>query len=441
MNKQIRWLRAEIDKWTAEGLVSSEQADHLRQRYPQPAEGLPWGLLVFASAGAIVIGLGIILLFAYNWDDIPKFGKLALVFGAVIGAHAGGLILYRKGGWQQKLGEALSLLGTMFYGAAIWLIAQIYHIDEHYPNGFLLWALGALALAWVLESIPQALLATVLFTLWGSSETWSFDHPTYWALLAVSGAIGPLAWRKRSGLLLATVLAATYFLTIITLVEYGGGAHALTSVLALSVLLLAGEKLLRTVRGETAVGSGVWLFFGFSGFLVCTYLLGFHQNAGDLLDWHRHEGSNPTLAGTYGWLLFFGALLSWGGVAWQALKEKRFTVPVEEWLCPIALIYAYLLAGQPGRVDDLFVAVTFNLISLGIAVMWMLRGCREARLRPTVLGSLLLAALVLARYFDLFESLASRGLTFVILGGVLLTEALYYRKSRRAVEPGQGGAS
>src|ERR1035437_1012580 len=174
MTKQIRWLRAEINRWTDEGLVTAEQADRLRQRYPEPAEGPPWALLVFASAGAVVVGLGIILLFAYNWDEIPKFGKLALVFGAVIGTHAGGVVLHRKGGWQQRLGEALSLLGTMFFGAAIWLIAQIYHIDEHYPNGFLLWGIGALLMAWALDSTPQALLATVLFTIWGGSELLAF---------------------------------------------------------------------------------------------------------------------------------------------------------------------------------------------------------------------------------------------------------------------------
>ena len=441
VSKQIRWLVAEIDRWTAEGLVSPEQAARLRQRYPQPAEGPPWGLIVFASAGAVVIGLGVVLLFAYNWDDIPKFGKLALIFGAVVGSHAGGLVLYRRGDWQRKLGEALSLLGTMFYGSAIWLIAQIYHIDEHYPNGFLLWALGALALAWVLESIPQALLATVLFAFWGGAETLNFDSPTYWAILAVLGGLGPLAWRKRSGVLTATVLATVYFLTVTTLLDYGNGAYALTSILALSVLLLGGEKLLRQPEGESAGGMTVWLFFGFSGFLVCTYLLGFHETLDDLLDWHRRQGSNPSLAGTYGWALFFGGLGCWTVVAWRALREKRFTVPVEQWLCPIALIYAFLLAAQPRLVSDRFIAITFNLVSLGIAVMWMLRGCREARLRPTVLGSLLLAALVFARYFDLFASLASRGLTFMLLGGILLAEALYYRKQRRSVDPGPGGAS
>lgn len=40
----------------------------------------------------------------------------------------------------------------MLFGAGIWLVAQIYHIEEHYPNGFLIWGLGAMALAWALPS-------------------------------------------------------------------------------------------------------------------------------------------------------------------------------------------------------------------------------------------------------------------------------------------------
>ncbi len=102
MDNKISWLLSEIDRWKTDGLVSPEQADLLRKRYDQPpapaAESVPWGLLVFASAGAIVIGLGVILLFAYNWAEIPKAGKLALVFLALIGAHAGGIRLLARSG-------------------------------------------------------------------------------------------------------------------------------------------------------------------------------------------------------------------------------------------------------------------------------------------------------------------------------------------------------
>jgi hypothetical protein len=82
----------------------------------------------------------------------------------------------------------------------------------------------------------------------------------------------------------------------------------------------------------------------------------------------------------------------------------------------------------------LLVAWSSNLVLLGIAAMWMWQGCNESLLRPSVLGSLLLSAVVLARYFDLFDNFASRGFAFIILGGIFIGEALYYRKIKRETE-------
>ncbi|HZP59386.1 MAG TPA: hypothetical protein VFB27_03605, partial [Opitutaceae bacterium] len=105
------------------------------------------------------------------------------------------------------------------------------------------------------------------------------------------------------------------------------------------------------------------------------------------------------------------------------------------------LIYGQGMVFTGWTSDERFVAIIFNLIFLSVALMWMVRGCREGRLRPTVLGSLLFAALVWARYFDLFESLAVRGLVFILLGGVLFAEGFYYRRMRqRADVAGKAGA-
>src|SRR5687768_13243210 len=265
MSKQTRWLLAEIQRWTDDEIISFDQAARLRERYTAPLDGPPWGLIVFASAGALVIGLGVILLFAYNWNEIPKFGKLALVLMTVVGAHTGGLVLYKRPGWQQRLGEAFLLLGTMLYGAGIWLVAQIYHIDEHYPNGFLLWALGALALAWILESLPHALLATVLLAIWGSSEVFHFHDPNFWALALLSVGLLPLCWRKQSALLLAFVLAALQLVLIANVLNYGGGSRAFASSLAFGVLLVAAARLTVILRPSFSMGASVMALFGFGG--------------------------------------------------------------------------------------------------------------------------------------------------------------------------------
>lgn len=436
MDKNIRWLLAEIDRWKAEGLVTPEQGDRIRQRYDQPpaaapADAVPWGLLVFSTAGAIVIGLGVILLFAYNWAEIPKSGKLALVFGAVIGAHAGGMRLLTRAGWQPKLGEALVALGTMFYGAGIWLVAQIYNIDEHYPNGFLFWALGALAMAWAIRSTANGLLAVVLLTIWGSCEVFDFRSPEYWSVLLVAGGLLPLAWKQRSALLLAASIAALQFLIAVNVFHWGAGAHAFTASLALGVLLVAAARLTEADRPDFAAGAGVMRIFGFGAFLFCSYLLSFHDAADDLLDWTRNYGPRPAFASAFGWTLFGTGLAGWAWIARRSLLQRELEIRREEWLLPIALIYCFGVAVLDPRGYSLLVSWSFNFILLGFAIMWIWRGCRDSQLGPTVLGSLLLTAVVLARYFDLFQSLAARGLAFIVLGVFFVAEAMYYRKMRQ----------
>jgi uncharacterized membrane protein len=438
MDKQIRWLLTEIDRWQAEGVVSPEQAGLLRRRYEQPAgESVPWGLLVFATAGAIVIGLGVILLFAYNWDEIPRYGKLALVFLVLIGAHAGGIRLLGRDGWQPRLGEALAVLGTMFYGAGIWLVAQIYNIDEHYPNGFLFWALGALAMAWAIRSTANGLLAVVLIALWGCCEAFDFRSPQYWSVVLVAGGLLPLAWSQRSTILLTAALAAIQLLIAVNATQWGAGAHAFTASLALGVLLVAAARLTAADRPDFPAGAGMMAFLGFGAFLFCAYLLSFADAADNLLDWTRRSGAQPGMAHVFGWTLFAAGLAGWAWLARRSLLHRELEIRREEWLLPIALVWCFGIASLGARDWSVLVSWSFNLMLLGLAVMWIWRGCQESRLRPTVLGSLLLGAVVLARYFDLFQSLASRGLAFIILGGIFVAEAMYYRKMRQT----RGGGS
>jgi uncharacterized membrane protein len=66
----------------------------------------------------------------------------------------------------------------------------------------------------------------------------------------------------------------------------------------------------------------------------------------------------------------------------------------------------------------------------------MARGCRTGVSRPTVIGSVLFVALVVARYFDLFESLFVRGLVFVAVGVLLFLEGLFYSRQKKSLAGG-----
>ena len=114
-----------LDEWTAAGLISSAQAAAIRASEPAPKSTPPWGIMIFACSGAVVLGMGVILLFAYNWDQMHKFGKLAIIFTALAAAHTTGIILRSKN-LTPGFADAAFLLGSMIFGAGIWLVAQIY---------------------------------------------------------------------------------------------------------------------------------------------------------------------------------------------------------------------------------------------------------------------------------------------------------------------------
>ena len=64
------------------------------------------------------------------------------------------------------LAEGAVLLGASVYGAAIMLVAQMYHMQGEASGAVLLWAAGTVIAAIVLRSTPALILAIILFALW-----------------------------------------------------------------------------------------------------------------------------------------------------------------------------------------------------------------------------------------------------------------------------------
>jgi uncharacterized membrane protein len=385
-----------------------------------------------------VAGLGFILLLAYNWHAISKAIKLAVILGGLGGLHGAGIWLFLRQDGRRPLGEAVSVLGTMLFGAGIWLVAQIYHIEEHYPNGFLIWGLGALALAWAMPSLAQALLATTVLCLWGCTEGWGFERAMHWAPPLILVSLGLLSWRMRSPLLLFFVVAA-FLLSLMANLQAVGDELLLRVLLNVAVCFLALAVLTRRHRcfEESA---RAWNFFGWLGFLLCLYLLTFPGLVDEALGWHRQIGGTFKWAPlAYEWASLTFALLAWVGVGWPLRAgTNRETRPLdgrlEQWLLPLTAIICQVFASSGIAHEKWPVAGVFNLVFLALAATWMARGCSEGLLRTTVLGSLLLVALMAARYFDLFESLALRGLIFLLVGGVLFAEGILFRRARRRAQ-------
>jgi uncharacterized membrane protein len=77
--------------------------------------------------------------------------------------HIGGVIFDKR---SQYLSMALHMIGTIALGAGIFLAGQIFHLEEHWPGGIMLWTLGAAIAWWLLRDWAQGLLVAILLPFW-----------------------------------------------------------------------------------------------------------------------------------------------------------------------------------------------------------------------------------------------------------------------------------
>jgi uncharacterized membrane protein len=435
MSKEVRWLHGESERWVREGILSTEQAARLRGLYPAPPPTRPWATLIFCGLGAVIVGLGVILVFAYNWHAMPKLAKLATVFGALAAAHAGGLYLFQTKPHYRAMGEALTVGGTMLFGAGIWLVAQIYHINEHFPTGFLIWGLGAFLLAWALPSIFQALLALALLTIWAGTESTAFNAPVHAALPLLLIGLLPLAYRERSRVLLVCLLVAVGVSLAFISAACSDGALPFLVLLAFSVLAL-GAGWLHEGAPLFPESAPCYRGLGLAAYLVLVYILSFGDAAHDLLDLQR--GKQPWSGLAYSVVPLAAAVAAWLGLGARRLKTGagRSWMPPDLWLAPLAVLAAYALAALMPRPDAWLAALPFNLVLLAHAASFMAQGVRRSEMRAVALGCILLIALTGARYVDLFDSLLARGVVFLVVGVTLFVEGFLYARGKRV----QGGA-
>jgi len=163
-----RW-ESWIDRWVNAGVLDAEGASRIRVYEAEQADsrGLRLPILIALALGGITLGAGVLLFVAAHWEDLSPSGRFTLVLLMVAIFHVAGAMVRAR---FENLATALHGLGTVALGAGIFLAAQIFNLQEHWPSGFMLWALGA-AIGWALLRDPvQATMTALLAPTWLASE-------------------------------------------------------------------------------------------------------------------------------------------------------------------------------------------------------------------------------------------------------------------------------
>ena len=262
-------LRRDLDRWIAGGLVAAEHRDAILEDVRKRDRGdvRHRFAMVAGLLGAVLIAAGMLLFVGANWQAIPRLARLFLLLAGMWAALGLGALLRR--GDHERLAEGAWLIAAAGYGAAIMLVAQMYHIHADWTDGALLWALGALLIAWLLDSEAAAALSLGLLVIWSSGETFQFGNDVQWGFLPAWALIAWLSvtrdWRFLPDLAsLALILwvaldISAWFdrhdlrdLTVIVSLLSGVPAGAMTAGL---LLRHAGRRAMRLARSLHAHGA------------------------------------------------------------------------------------------------------------------------------------------------------------------------------------------
>lgn len=178
---------------------------------------------------AALVGFGLILWVAANWDDFGRMGRFALLQALIAVALLGA--------WARPaLRAPLGLVALLGIGGLFAYFGQTYQTGADPWQLFALWAVLALPLALAVRHdllwAPWALVAMTAVSLWTQTHTghsWRVlpqdlpVHASAWlAAAAIAACVSPLARRTTGAGIWAWRMAATLFVVVVTLTAVGG---------------------------------------------------------------------------------------------------------------------------------------------------------------------------------------------------------------------------
>ncbi len=414
--RHIAWLYEQLPGLAERGILSEEQVEKIQAHFG-PTETKPaynWAFIIISVIGVLLVGGGIILIFAYNWDNLSRSWRTVLSIAPLaLGLAIYGYMLFRQRQSTAWVEGAATFLMLML-ASSIALVSQTYHIMGTTEEFLLTWLVPSIALLYLAPSSLCAIIYYIGIAAW-ATETRGSDAVWYWALLAAGLAHLWWAWRRKEAVryrLVAWAVALAFpfgwFGTIEqSILLYGFWGSAL--VLGLMYLLEAfapGEQHVNPVAQpfRTFGVVAVYVFL-----MVLTYLENYDPVQVEQL-WEGN-GYAPwavrinlavwiAFVGGYGWLLWR---------RWQDMPVHGYFTA----LFPVFLLLLLLIA--PGM-NNWITRLAANLYLMAWGVAYLYAGIRYSRMGLVNLGMLIVLALISFRFFDTDWSYLAKGIAFVGLG-------------------------
>lgn len=371
-------LSSTLDELVADGTLAPAQRAAVEERlaaslFPKVDSGARF-VAVVAMLGGVLFAAGIISWIAFNWDALGKTAKLGGTFALLVAIHLAG---FRLADRYPRTGVALTAAGVLSFGAALGVVAQVYHIHRSPSAGWLAWWLLGAPFVYVTRSARILDVVLALF----------------------------VAWAFIAGYELLDRLDVTRETTVVT-------AFALQAA-GLGALFRALEHL-AVARGLERY-SGSFRRFAAPAFLAGVYALSFaFSSSREVSLWALVPGG----------ALAAGALVAAAAAGAGARRREAFADSAA-----MALGWAAIAATVCLLRDATFVAA--NIVLFTAIVALVRRGARVGRTADVNVAIAAFLITVMSRYFEYLHDRMEATVLFLGSGVVLLGLGFYLERRRR----------
>lgn len=431
-----RDLGKELEELREAGVIDEDTATRIREYFKNRKGGSHNRLfVVFGVLGAILVGLGIVLIVAHNWDELSRPVKVIFSFLPLLaGQFCCGYALLRK---QASLAWRESSAAFLFFavGASISLVSQVYHIHGALSTFLFTWMLLCLPLVYLLRSSVASLLYIAGITYYQVVSNYSFDifahnHKesfNYWWMLSLVAPHYYSLFQRRGH---SNYLAFhNWFVPISLTISLGAFSRYTEHLIFISYMSLFAIFYLAGSSGffsESRRRLNGYFVIGSLGSMHLLLMLSFH--------WFWDERiTRPVFSGEGFFTrdLFAAAALTC--IAAAILYTQQRNKPISG-LHPMKFIFLlYLILFMLGGATSVAPVVLVNLLILLVGVYTIRLGAKLDHLGILNYGLLTITALVVCRFFDSDMSFVVRGLLFVLVGaGFFAANYLMLKKRKEA---------
>ena len=435
MSKQVI---KELPELVNANVLTEEDAARIRAYYAgKPSQSHNRLLVVFGILGALMVGLGIILIVAHNWDILSRATKTVFAFLPLLVGQ--GLCTYallkrnESAAWR----ESSTVFLFFAVGSSISLVGQIYNISSDLANFLLAWALLTLPLFYVMRSSIASMLSLILITWLGCVDglwdSWGQLQMGTIAYLVLFPAVLPyyyLIYKSRPGSNYFTfyswIIALSLPLTLSVFSRYNEEFINVAYMALFSAFSIIGRT---RFFSDQPVMANAYLITGSVGMLVQLLIYSFAE-MWDTNGYYAYMSASPGSVELIAAIVL--SLLAVALFFTVSRKKGFFNIHPSEYILLLYLPTALIAVNSEGSA-----ALIINLLLLGMGLYTIWQGAKADHLGILNYGLVIITLQVTCRFFDSDLSFVLRGIMFLAVGAGFFAGNYFMLKRRKQMEAGK----